>query len=133
LSDRLAATEGAIVDPAKERLNRQRPYQLSDLVHPVVKMSKSGSYPSGHATIGTLMGIVLSDLIPEKPREIMARASEYAFNRVVAGVHFRSDIDAWQIAGSVIAQVLFSRDDFRAQLNAARKRGAKGACFARPA
>lgn len=121
LFERLHATEGAIVDPAKEKFNRPRPYRLSDQVHPVAKISKSASYPSGHATGGTLMGIVLSDMLPEKRQAIMTRAWEYGSNRVTAGVHYRSDTDAGRIAGSVIAQVLFMRTDFRAELDAARK------------
>jgi acid phosphatase (class A) len=66
------------------------------------------------------MGIVLADLVPEKRSQIMARASEYGFNRVVGGVHYRSDIEAGRIAGSVIAQALFMSEDFRTQLAAAR-------------
>ncbi len=118
---RLHETEGAIVDPAKEAYKRPRPFVMSDRVHPVAKLSKSGSYPSGHSTGGTLMGIVLADMVPEKRREIMARAAEYGFNRIVAGVHFRTDVEAGRIAGSVIAQTLFGRDDFHAALEAARK------------
>jgi len=86
--DRVVATEGAVVDPAKDVWKRPRPHQLSDLVKPAVKLSSSGSWPSGHATVGTMMGIVLSDMVPEKRAEIMARAAEYAHNRVVGGIHF---------------------------------------------
>ncbi|HYM60561.1 MAG TPA: phosphatase PAP2 family protein, partial [Thermoanaerobaculia bacterium] len=121
LFGRLHETEGAVVDPAKGVFARPRPYRLNDQLHPVAKLSKSASYPSGHATGGTLMGIVLANMVPEKRREIMARAWEYGWNRAVAGVHYRSDIEAGRIAGSVIAQALFARDDFRAQYEAARK------------
>ncbi|RUZ74366.1 phosphatase PAP2 family protein, partial [Mesorhizobium sp. M7A.F.Ca.CA.001.14.1.1] len=56
--DRVVATEGAVVDPAKDIWKRPRPHQLSDLVKPAVKLSSSGSWPSGHATVGTMMGII---------------------------------------------------------------------------
>ncbi|TJX42021.1 MAG: phosphatase PAP2 family protein, partial [Mesorhizobium sp.] len=46
--DRVVETEGAVVDPAKDVWKRPRPHQLSDLVKPVVKLSSSGSWPSGH-------------------------------------------------------------------------------------
>ncbi|RUU79628.1 phosphatase PAP2 family protein, partial [Mesorhizobium sp. M7A.T.Ca.TU.009.01.1.2] len=49
--DRVVATEGAVVDPAKDVWKRPRPHQLSDLVKPAVKLSNSGSWPSGHATV----------------------------------------------------------------------------------
>jgi acid phosphatase (class A) len=64
--DRVVETEGAVVDPAKKILNRPRPHMISDLVKPVVKLSSSGSYPSGHTTLGTMMGVILADMVPEK-------------------------------------------------------------------
>jgi acid phosphatase (class A) len=118
--DRVVATEGAVVDPAKDVWQRPRPHQLSDLVKPAVKLSSSGSWPSGHATVGTMMGIILSDMVPEKRAEIMARAAEYAHNREVGGIHYASDIEMGRISGSVIAAVLLNRDDFKAEYEVAR-------------
>ncbi|RUY27580.1 phosphatase PAP2 family protein [Mesorhizobium sp. M7A.F.Ca.US.001.04.1.1] len=118
--DRVVATEGAVVDPAKDIWKRPRPYQLSDLVKPAVKLSSSGSWPSGHATVGTMMGIILSDMVPEKRAEIMARAAEYAHNREVGGIHYASDVEMGRISGSVIAAVLLNRDDFKAEYEVAR-------------
>ena len=66
------------------------------------------------------MGIVLSNMVPEKRAEIMARAAEYANNRVVGGVHYRSDIEAGRITGTVIAARLQTRDDFNQAFEAAK-------------
>ncbi|PBB38539.1 phosphatase [Mesorhizobium sp. WSM3879] len=118
--DRVVATEGAVVDPAKDVWKRPRPHQLSDLVKPAVKLSNSGSWPSGHATVGTMMGIILSDMVPEKRPEIMARAAEYAHNRVVGGIHYPSDVEMGKISGSAIAAVLLSRPDFKTEFEVAR-------------
>jgi len=118
--DRIVETEGAVVDPAKDVWKRPRPHQLSDLVKPVVKLSSSGSWPSGHATVGTMMGIILADMVPEKRAEIMARAAEYAHNREVGGIHYASDVEMGKISGSVIAAVLLNRDDFKAEYEVAR-------------
>jgi acid phosphatase (class A) len=118
--DRVVATEGAVVDPAKDHWKRPRPHQLSDLVRPVVKLSNSGSWPSGHATVGTLMGIVLSNMVPEKRAEIMARAAEYAHNRVVGGIHYPADVEMGKIAGSVIAAIIMQHDDFKAEFAEAK-------------
>jgi acid phosphatase (class A) len=118
--DRVAATEGAVVDPAKDVWKRPRPHQLSDLVKPAVKLSSSGSWPSGHATVGTMMGIVLSDMVPEKRAEIMARAAEYAHNRVVGGIHFPADVEVGKIAGSVIAAIIMQREDFKTEFAEAK-------------
>jgi len=117
---RIAETEGAVVDPAKDVWKRPRPHLYSDLVKPVVPLSKSGAYPSGHATVGTLMAIVLSNMVPEKRAELMARGWEYANNRVIGGIHFRSDIEAGRIAGSLIAEAIWSQPDFTAEYDAAK-------------
>jgi acid phosphatase (class A) len=66
------------------------------------------------------MGIILSNMVPERRREIMTRAWEYGWNRVVGGMHFRSDIEAGRLAGSAIATALMQRADFRAEFAAAR-------------
>lgn len=117
--DRVVATEGAVIDPAKGFWKRPRPHLYSDLVKPIVELSKSGAYPSGHATVGTLMGIILADMLPEKRTAIMARAKDYAHNRLIAGIHFPSDIEAGRIAGTVIAQTIRSHDDFDTEYAAA--------------
>ena len=117
---RVAETEGAVVDPAKDVWKRPRPHLYSDLVKPVVPLSKSGSYPSGHATVGTLMAIVLSNMVPEKRAELMARGWEYANNRVIGGIHYRSDIEAGRISGSLIAEAIWNQPDFAAEFAAAK-------------
>ena len=119
--DRLAATEGAVVDPAKKLFARPRPYQLSDLVRPAIEPSKSAAWPSGHATLGTLLGIELSRMVPEKRAELMARAWEYGHNRIVAGMHFPSDVDTGRIAGAAIAVAIARQDDFAGEFEAARQ------------
>lgn len=119
--DRVVATEGAVVDPAKDFWKRPRPHLYSDLVKPIVPLSKSGAYPSGHTTVGTLMGIVLADMVPEKKAEIMARAWEYGHNREVGGIHYPTDIEAGRIAGTVIAQTIRTHDDYKAEYEAAKE------------
>lgn len=118
--DRVVATEGAVVDPAKDVWKRPRPHQYSQLVKPAVKISNSGAYPSGHTTVGTLMGIVLSNMVPEKRPEIMARAWAYGENRVIGGIHFRADIEAGRIAGTVIAANIMAQPEFQAEYAVAK-------------
>lgn len=118
--DRIVETEGAVVDPAKDVWKRPRPHLYSDLVKPIVPLSKSGSYPSGHTTLGTLIGIVLSNMVPEKRAVIMARAWEYGHNRVVGGIHYASDIEVGRIAGTVIAQTITTHDDYKTEYEDAK-------------
>jgi len=59
-------------------------------------------------------------MLPEMRAQIMARAWDYANNRVVGGIHFRSDIEAGRIAGTVIAATIMTRDDFTSEFAAAK-------------
>jgi len=118
--DRIVETEGAVVDPAKDVWKRPRPHLYSDLVKPIVPLSKSGSYPSGHTTVGTLMGIVLSNMVPEKRAVIMARAWEYGHNRIVGGIHYATDIEAGRITGTVIAETIMTHDDYKSEYEGAK-------------
>jgi len=104
--DRVVATEPAVVDPAKDTWKRPRPYMADARINPLLRKKTSGAYPSGHTTIGTLMGIVLGDMIPEQKAAIMARAWEFANNRLVAGMHYATDVKAGRLSASPIAAVL---------------------------
>lgn len=117
---RLVATDTAVTDPAKAFFARKRPFQVSDLIRPVLRPSVSGSWPSSHAALGTLMGIVLGELLPERRAAIAERASAYAENRVVAGMHFPSDVEMGRIAGTVIAAEVLKQPAFIADMEAAR-------------
>ncbi len=118
---RIVETEAAVTDPAKDVWKRPRPFQMSPLVKPVVQPPNSWSYPSGHATVGTMMGLILAQMIPEKRTEILQRAAEFANNRLVAGVHFRSDIEMGRTSGTIIVAILMTREDFKMEFEAAQK------------
>jgi acid phosphatase (class A) len=118
--DRVVDTSKSIVEPAKGYWGRDRPAATDSRIQPVMKESKSFSYPSGHSTAGTLMAILLADMVPEKNAAIFARGWEFARNRLVAGEHFPSDIQAGRIAGTVIASQLMENAEFEADYAAAR-------------
>jgi acid phosphatase (class A) len=120
--------EGTLTDPAKDYYHRPRPYVLDSQVAPCVKKSKSFSYPSGHATGGTAVAVILANMVPEKKDAILARGLAYAENRVVGGVHYRSDIVAGQRAGVLLATGLLNDGDFRKDYEKARSelRGSLG-------
>ncbi|MFC4729312.1 acid phosphatase [Coralloluteibacterium thermophilus] len=105
---------------AKARWERPRPAEASDAVAPLVE-AHGASYPSGHATYAYVAAIVLARMLPERSEAIFARAGRYARNRVVAGVHYPSDVDAGRIAGTVLADRLFRQPAFRRDFEAARE------------
>lgn len=113
--------EGNLTDPAKDYYHRPRPYLFDTRVQPCVKKSKSFSYPSGHATGGTAMSVILANMVPEKKEAILARGLVYAENRLVGGAHYRSDIVAGQRAGVLLAAKLLDQKDFKKDYKKARQ------------
>ena len=120
LFERVGASEGATVNPAKKFYHRLRPWQAHPEVQGIEPKSTSGAYPSGHATKATLFAIVMSDLVPEKSREVWARSEDYQRSRVILGMHYASDLQAGVRSGTAIATVMYARADFRTALEAAR-------------
>ncbi|SFT27503.1 phosphatase PAP2 family protein [Methylobacterium sp. yr668] len=116
---------------AKAVIARPRPYTVKPDLATFGHRSDSTSYPSGHATFGYLAATVLSRLVPEKRQALFAFAETYGENRVIAGTHFPSDLEAGKIAAAVIAEALvhdprFERDLARAASEVAAQGGASG-------
>jgi acid phosphatase (class A) len=113
-----AAVEKSVRD-AKTTFMRTRPYRLHESkLHTLKKLSDrdSTSYPSGHATYGAVVGMVLVEILPEKKEEIYKRIQDYGYSRLISGAHFRSDVYAGNIAGAAIAASLMNQDSFRDEL-----------------
>ena len=111
----------SIFSDPKEKWNRTRPFVVNTEIKACSEHASSGAYPSGHSICGYLTAIVLADMIPEKRTEFFERASQYARNRIVCGVHYRSDIEAGQIGGTVIAAFAMQNPRFRKEFEEARK------------
>ena len=118
---RLEETEEAVVAPAKEAFGRIRPYLGNPEIKPLVRPSISGAYPSGHTTHVNLAAIVLANMVPEKRAAIWERAADYAFSRVIGGMHYPDDLDGGRRAGTAIAVALLGRPEFKADFEAARR------------
>ena len=117
----VVAASKASVDPAKKFFDRTRPYAADKDINPCVKVEGPGeSYPSGHATAGTAMAVILAQMVPEKKAEIFARGWAFAYNRMVGGVHYHSDIEAGRIAGTLIGYRLLETPSFRKEYKAAK-------------
>lgn len=116
---------------AKAAIARPRPYTVKPDLATFGHRSGSTSYPSGHATFGYLAATVLSQLVPDKRQALFAFAASYGQNRMIAGTHFPSDLEAGKIAAAVIAEALFrdprfERDLARAAAEIATLRSASG-------
>jgi acid phosphatase (class A) len=110
--DRIWKDYRDIILATKDVWDRPRPYTVSTDVKPIGKLEKSGSYPSGHATRGYLAAIILSNMLPEKRESLFARAREYGHNRIVAGDHFPSDVEAGRFAATAMAVAFIQNEKF---------------------
>ena len=78
------------------------------------------SYPSGHATLGYSVGVVLAALIPEKSQAILLRAADYAYSREVCGDHYHSDVEASRALGTALGVMLLENAALKPQIDAAK-------------
>ena len=117
---RMGDTEDAVIDPVKAYFGRIRPFLNNPEIKPLVKPSKSGSYPSGHTSRSTMMAAVLSSMLPEKRAAIYERANDYALSRVIGGMHYPNDLDAGRRAGTAMAATLLASPTFKTDFEAAK-------------
>lgn len=104
------------VGAVKERYQRPRPFLRGFGIEPCIYIIGGYSYPSGHAANARLFALILSDLVPERRAEFIARADEAALDRVIGGVHYPSDIEAGKrLAEEIYAELMeikaFKRDE----------------------
>jgi len=105
----------------KAAFHRPRPYQFDTTLHPVCKTSEvPDSYPSGHGVSGYLLAFTVAQIVPEKRTEILARADEYAHNRLVCGVHYPSDLAASRSVAYAVFGYMMATPRFQVDLAAAR-------------
>ena len=86
----------------KNIYRRGRPFLRSAELNPCLGRMQGFSYPSGHATISRVFGLILSDLLPRQGAIFMRAADQAALNRVIGGVHYPSDIQAGKDLGGII-------------------------------
>jgi acid phosphatase (class A) len=112
--------EKAAADAAKDHFRRKRPWIVDPSFQSCSREDEPlSSYPSGHTTMGFAMAVVLADMAPEKTPALLARATDYANSRMVCGMHFRADIVAGQVLGTMVAADLLRNPGFRADRDAA--------------
>ena len=120
LSNRMENEGSAASDALKGEFKRPRPYQFDRTLHPVCEtVTQPNSYPSGHSIVGYLDAFILIRMVPEKSREILERADDFAHNRMVCGVHYPSDLAAGREVAYVVFGYLMAQPRFQSDLAAA--------------
>lgn len=125
LLEHLLATTRLCNQKSKARLMRVRPFVQFHEPTPVPedeeRLSTNSSYPSGHATMGWAIALVLSEINPNRQDEIITRGYEYGESRVIVGFHYQSDVDAARIITSTLVNRLHDKEEFVAQLKKAKE------------
>ena len=108
------------VRAAKEKFRRLRPYEIEPRMEPCIDHVRGDlSYPSGHANYGYVMAYLLREMVPERDAQLIARADEFARQRMVCGVHFTSDIEAGRKGALWLIAAFNGNPAYRKDWNAA--------------
>ena len=109
------------IEPAKAANRRGRPFLLDEgpLCQPKEKLA-SYDYPSGHATWGWTIGLLLAELVPDRASDVLVRSRTYAESRVVCGAHNLSAIDAGATNAAALVATLHGSPRFRDAMEAVR-------------
>ncbi|HNW43245.1 MAG TPA: phosphatase PAP2 family protein [Elusimicrobiales bacterium] len=102
----------------KKIYQRERPFLRSPELDPCLGRVQGFSYPSGHAAVSHLFGLILSDLLPRQGSIFMRAADQGALNRVIGGVHHPSDIEAGKRLGDRLYRELRQNQAFVADTEA---------------
>ena len=114
---------------AKNFFQRKRPFayfhEPSIIPEADEERGKGYSYPSGHATRGWVYAMTLALVNPDSTNALLKRAQEYAIGRVIAGHHYKSDIDCSLMLAASIMGALNGSEAFKLQLARAREEYAR--------
>ena len=111
---------------AKDYYKRPRPFSTDggkacDPDHAVDGGKPLGfAYPSGHAAVGWLWGLILSDARPSRSAEVLKFGKETGDLRVACRVHWASDVTGGRLMATALYQRIEDAPDYKDDLQAAR-------------
>jgi acid phosphatase (class A) len=122
---KVSADAATVIGQAKAIWDRKRPWVVDERITPCIPKPADASYPSARTVRSHVWATVLGELFPAKKAELLAAADQVAKNRVEAGVHYPSDIEAGKKLGLAIAAKILATPAFKADLAAAKAEVAK--------
>ena len=99
----------------KKENRRLRPYQEHVEVKPLFEV-EDYSYPSGHASGSRTLAEILGLYFPDKKADLLARSDAVGRSRIVAGVHYPSDVDEGKKLADALVEALQANAAFRKDL-----------------
>ncbi len=114
---KVAGEANIVISALKEHYQRLRPFQAHPAqVHLYVKNEPGYGYPSGHTTRGRLFAYILSYLDPEKRRPFLNAAEQVGVDRILAGEHYQTDLEAGRKLGKLLYYNLMKDPSFRQEM-----------------
>ncbi len=101
-----------IADLGKDYWRRSRPYTVEPSLA-AGKLEKSYSYPSGHATEGMVLALLLADLFPDRREAILEVGRNLGWHRLWIGRHYPTDIFAGRMLAQAIVREMRTNSHFR--------------------
>jgi acid phosphatase (class A) len=117
---KLRADASTLNNLLKARYLRPRPFAADPTLQSTCGFATETSYPSGHAMFGYLSAFVTTAMVPEKTKEILARADLFAEHRVLCAVHYPADVRAGRAAAAELFGNMLANPAFQHDLAAAR-------------
>ena len=109
---------------AKNNYNRRRPFLVNKKMicspQDTAELTTDPSYPSGHTAIGWAWALILSEMVPERRDQILARGLAFGESRHLCNVHWYSDVVNGQLMGAASVALLHANADFRSDFAAAK-------------
>jgi PAP2 superfamily len=93
----------------KKLYNRAAPYKFDSSVKALIPVSDLPSYPSEDAVVAGATVEMLKLLFPGDIAYIQQKAEEHALYRIMAGANVRSEIEAGEALGKLVAQKFAAR------------------------
>ncbi len=119
---KLTATVNIVITGLKNHYQRLRPFAAHpDQIKLLVKNEPGYSYPSGHTTRGRLFALVLGELCPARQQALETSGEQVGVDRILAGEHYRTDLEAGHRLAKMIFLQLQKDPDFLAALNELRQ------------
>jgi acid phosphatase (class A) len=119
--NRVGSQVSAISGRSKNIWKRARPFDVDKRLEPVGRKPVSKSYPSGHTVRAFAWAMVLGELFPAKKAELLERAKEIGLDRMIAGVHYPSDVEAGTKLGKAIGEKLIASAAFQKDAETVRQ------------
>lgn len=115
---------GLAAEAAKQLYRRPRPFTRNEgniCIERTDGLAASYDYPSGHASLGWMTGLVIAQLAPDHASQVLARGRAYGESRVVCGVHNMSAVEAARTNAAGVFAALQGSPEYTAAMAVARQ------------